>query len=131
MVEDEHPPTPRDVFTEQLAERFRRQTGYEIGRAIPALHFDVGAVSEPRRPLAIDLPSPYLTCFDEVFEVAYDIKPASARRVGWYRFVAPPGLRQLELNSTATGLGSSATHCDGCRGYWPQLPNLTYYRRMG
>ena len=62
---------------------------------------NVGAVSEPRRPLAIDLPSPYLTCFDEVPEVAYDIKPVSARRVGWYRFVAPPGLRQLELNSTA------------------------------
>ena len=59
---------------------------------------NIGVASEPRRPLAIDLPSPYLTCFDEVPGIVYDIKPRSARRIGWYRFVAPPGLRRLELS---------------------------------
>ncbi|MFP4499684.1 MAG: glycosyl hydrolase [Candidatus Hydrogenedentota bacterium] len=46
IFQDEHPPTPRDIYTEELAQRFREQCGYEIGRAIPALHFDVG----PRTP---------------------------------------------------------------------------------
>ena len=49
MFQDEHPPTPRDVFTEQLAEHFRRRTGYAIGRAIPALHFDVGPLTPKYR----------------------------------------------------------------------------------
>ncbi|MFV2069047.1 MAG: glycosylhydrolase-like jelly roll fold domain-containing protein, partial [Pirellulales bacterium] len=57
----------------------------------------VGTASEPHRPLAIDLPSPYLTCFDAVPDIAYDILPETAIRVGWYRFVAPPGLAQLKL----------------------------------
>ncbi len=43
IFQDEHPPTPRDIYTETLAERFRERFGYEIARAIPALHFDVGA----------------------------------------------------------------------------------------
>jgi len=42
IFQDEHPPTPRDIYTERLAETFRQRSGYEIGRAIPALHFDVG-----------------------------------------------------------------------------------------
>ena len=62
---------------------------------------NVGAVTEPRRSLAIDLPSPYLTCFDEVPDIAYDIKPRAAGRVGWYRFQSPPGLRDLRLHTSA------------------------------
>ena len=62
---------------------------------------NIGVVTEPHRRLAIDLPSPYLTCFDEVPDVAYDVKSADDRRIGWYRFTAPPGLRRLHLNTSA------------------------------
>lgn len=62
---------------------------------------NVGMVTEPRRKLAIDLPSPYLECFNEVSDIVYDIKPQATKRVGWYRFTAPPGLRQLSLNTRA------------------------------
>ncbi len=62
---------------------------------------NVGAVTEPRRKLAIDLPSPYLTCFNEVPGICYDVLPSSARRIGWYRFQAPPGLKKLRLNTKA------------------------------
>jgi len=62
---------------------------------------NVGMVTEPRRRLAIDLPSPYLECFNEVSDIVYDIKPQATKRVGWYRFTAPPGLRQLSLNTRA------------------------------
>lgn len=58
---------------------------------------NVGAVTEPRRPLSIHLPSPYLTCFDDVTEIVADVKPEKASRVGWFRFAAPPGLRTLTL----------------------------------
>ena len=61
---------------------------------------NIGAVTEPRRKLAIDLPSPYLTCFDEVPDIRYDVLPTTARRIGWYRFQAPPGLKKLRLNTT-------------------------------
>lgn len=62
---------------------------------------NLGAVTEPRRRLAIDLPSPILTCFDEVPGVVYDIKPEKASRIGWYRFKAPPGLAELHLRTKA------------------------------
>ena len=42
IFQDEHPPTPRDIYTERLAETFKQKYGYDISRAIPALHFDVG-----------------------------------------------------------------------------------------
>ncbi len=58
---------------------------------------NLGAVTETKRPLSIDLASPYLVCFDEVPDVVYDVKPDSAPRIGWYRFDAPPGLRRLTL----------------------------------
>jgi hypothetical protein len=57
----------------------------------------LGAVTETKRPLSIDLASPYLACFEEVPDVIYDVKPGSAPRIGWYRFDAPPGLRRLTL----------------------------------
>jgi len=43
VFQDEHPPTPRDIYTQELADTFKTMFGYDIGRAIPALHFDVGA----------------------------------------------------------------------------------------
>ncbi len=78
---------------------------------------NVGAVTEPRRSLAIDLPSPYLTCFDEVGDIAYDVKPRAAGRIGWYRFPAPPGLQELRLHTSAPAQvwidGAPATVRDG------------------
>jgi len=62
---------------------------------------NLGAVTEPKRRLAINLPSPYLTCFGEVADIVYDVKPDSAGRVGWYRFQAPPGLSRLDLHTEA------------------------------
>jgi hypothetical protein len=62
---------------------------------------NVGAATEPRRPLSIHLDSPYLECFAEVPEVIYDVKLPDDPRVGWYRFDAPPGLRRLSLGTAA------------------------------
>jgi hypothetical protein len=56
---------------------------------------NVGAVTVPKRPLSIDLESPYLECFDEVPDLIYDVKRADDVRVGWYRFEAPPGLQAI------------------------------------
>ncbi|MCF6285021.1 MAG: hypothetical protein L3K26_07515, partial [Candidatus Hydrogenedentes bacterium] len=47
VFQDEHPPTPRDIYTEALADHFQARFGYEIAQAIPALHFDVG-VNTPK-----------------------------------------------------------------------------------
>ena len=60
---------------------------------------NLGAVTEPHRALSIDLPSPYLTCFEEVPEVVYDVKPRSAPHSGWFRFQVPPGLKKLDLHT--------------------------------
>ena len=49
VFQDEHPPTPRDVFTQELADRFQKRCGYELARAIPALHFDVGPLTPKYR----------------------------------------------------------------------------------
>jgi hypothetical protein len=61
--------------------------------------WNVGAVTEPRRRLAIELPSPYLTCFDEVPDMVYDVFAPATQPVGWYRFEAPPGLHRLQLGA--------------------------------
>jgi hypothetical protein len=58
---------------------------------------NLGAVTETKRPLSIDLASPYLVCFGEVPDVIYDVKAENAPRIGWYRFDAPPGLHKLTL----------------------------------
>lgn len=55
VFQDEHPPTPRDVYTEALAEKFQERHGYSIGRALPALHFDVGPLTPKYRLDFFDL----------------------------------------------------------------------------
>lgn len=62
---------------------------------------NLGLVTEPKRPLSVGLDAPYLECFGQVPDVAYDIKPAKDRRIGWYRFDAPPGLAELTLPTDA------------------------------
>jgi hypothetical protein len=61
---------------------------------------NIGLVTEPKRPLSIDLDSPYLVAFEEVPDITYDTKPEKGQRIGWYRFDAPPGLSVLTLNTT-------------------------------
>jgi hypothetical protein len=62
---------------------------------------NIAEPTEPRRPLSIDLASPYLECFSETPDLVYDVKPEQARRIGWYRFKAPPGLREITLPTNA------------------------------
>jgi len=62
---------------------------------------NVGIVTEPQRPLSVELDSPYLACFDEVPDLVYDVAPKGARSVGWFRFKAPPGLAALSLPTDA------------------------------
>jgi hypothetical protein len=49
IFQDEHPPTPRDVYTEELAQHFQERFGYDIALAIPAQHFDVGPLTPKHR----------------------------------------------------------------------------------
>lgn len=63
---------------------------------------NVGRMTEPRRPLSVELASPYLDSFDETPEIVYDIKPADATRVGWFRFEVPPGTSRIALPEDAT-----------------------------
>ncbi len=62
---------------------------------------NVGVVTEPRRPLSVELDSPYLVCFDEVPGIVYDVEPKGTNPVGWFRFKAPPGLAALSLPTEA------------------------------
>jgi hypothetical protein len=58
---------------------------------------NLGGSSTPYRPLSVNLSSPYIQVFDEMPGIAYDIKRASAKRVGWYRFEVPPGTKEIAL----------------------------------
>ncbi len=62
---------------------------------------NIGTASEPKRPLSVNLSSPYLECFNEIPGIIYDVKPAEADRIGWYRFSAPPGLYKMYLHTDA------------------------------
>ncbi len=64
VFQDEHPPTPRDVYTPELAETFRAKYGYDISRAIPALYFDVGKKTPKYR---IDYLDTYLSMVEETY----------------------------------------------------------------
>jgi len=81
---------------------------------------NLGLVTEPKRPLSIDLDSPYLVCFEEVPDIAYDVKPQKNQRIGWYRFDAPPGLSELTLNTTSqaqvwvNGIPAKVRHGKAC-----------------
>ena len=96
---------------------------------------NVGAVSQPRRPLAIDLPSPYLTCFDSVADLAYDVKPSTSTRIGWYRFTAPPGVSRLTLNTSAAAgvwaVSASMTTTTTGRDTQPTCPWRSASQRPG
>ncbi len=55
VFQDEHPPTPRNIYTPELSDKFKERYGYDIARAIPALHFDVGDKTPKYRIEYLDL----------------------------------------------------------------------------
>jgi len=64
VFQDEHPPTPRDIYTHELADTFQTMFGYDIARAIPALHFDVGDKTPKYR---IDYFDAYLAVVEKTY----------------------------------------------------------------
>jgi hypothetical protein len=64
VFQDEHPPTPRDIYTQELADTFQTMFGYSIERAIPAQHFDVGAKTPKYR---IDYFDAYLAIVEKTY----------------------------------------------------------------
>jgi len=58
---------------------------------------NMGGSTTPYRPLSVNLSSPYIQVFDEMPDIVYDVKSESAKRVGWYRFEAPPGVKEIIL----------------------------------
>lgn len=62
---------------------------------------NIASPTTPKRELSVNLDSPYLSCFDEAPEIIYDVKPAGNKRVGYFRFRAPPGLKTLQLGTRA------------------------------
>ena len=49
---------------------------------------------------------PLLRWFSGPQELLFDITPGKARRVGWYRFTAPPGLEAMTLNLKAEAVAA-------------------------
>lgn len=70
VFQDEHPPTPRDIYTDQLADTFQVMFGYDIARAIPAQYFDVG----PKTPkYRVDYFDAYIAIVEKNYwEKVYD-----------------------------------------------------------
>jgi hypothetical protein len=64
VFQDEHPPTPRNMYTDELAQTFQTMFGYNIARAIPALHFDVGDKTPKYR---VDYFDAYLTVVEKTY----------------------------------------------------------------
>ena len=64
VFQDEHPPTPRNIYNQQLADTFQTMFGYNIARAIPALHFDVGTKTPKYR---LDYFDAYLAIVEKTY----------------------------------------------------------------
>ena len=58
---------------------------------------NLGGSSTPFRPLSVNLSTPYLEVFEEMPDIVYDIKGESDKRIGWYRFDAPPGVKEISI----------------------------------
>ena len=69
-----------------------------LGRPIRAY---AAFVRPGAQPSAGKPPIPRLRWFVEPTGLVQDIKPEEARRVGWYRFEAPPGLRAMTMRLDA------------------------------
>ncbi len=64
VFQDEHPPTPRDIYTQELADTFQTMFGYNIARAFPAQYFDVGSKTPKYR---IDYFDAYLAMVEKTY----------------------------------------------------------------
>jgi hypothetical protein len=63
---------------------------------------NMGGSTTPYRPLSVNLSSPYIQVFNEMPKMVYDVKKESAKRVGWYRYEVPPGIKEMVIhNNTA------------------------------
>lgn len=60
---------------------------------------NMGGSTTPYRPLSVNLSSPLIQVFDEMPDIVYDVKNESAKRVCWYRFEAPPGIKEIVLHN--------------------------------
>jgi hypothetical protein len=58
---------------------------------------NMGGSTTPYRPLSLNLTSPYIQVFNEMPDIVYDVKNESADRMGWYRFEAPPGIKEIAI----------------------------------
>jgi hypothetical protein len=58
---------------------------------------NLGGSTTPYRPLSVTLSSPYIEVFDKMPDIVYDVKSESQKIIGWYRFEAPPGLKEIDL----------------------------------
>jgi hypothetical protein len=67
----------------------------------PVMFYAVLLDSEPPEQ---DRYVPLLRWFEKPQRVVWDVKPIAARRVGWYRFLAPPGLRAVHFQAQARAL---------------------------
>jgi hypothetical protein len=77
---------------------------------------NLGGSTTPYRPLSVNLTSPYIQVFENMPNIVYDVKRESAKRVGWYRFDAPPGIKEFALdteNATVWVNGKKAPIKDG------------------
>jgi len=60
---------------------------------------NMGGSTTPYRPLSVNLSTPYIQVFDEMPDIVYDVKSEKADRIGWYRFEAPPGIKEIVLQT--------------------------------
>jgi len=77
---------------------------------------NLGGSSTPYRPLSVNLSTPYIQVFNETPDIVYDVKREKANRVGWYRFDAPPGIKEIALqtnNATVWVNGTELAVHDG------------------
>jgi hypothetical protein len=77
---------------------------------------NMGGSTTPYRPLSVNLSSPYIQVFNEMPDIVYDVKSEKADRIGWYRFEAPPGIKEIELhtnNATVWVNGTKVTVIGG------------------
>ena len=63
---------------------------------------NLGGSTTPYRPLSVNLTTPYIQVFNEMPDIVYDVKSEKAKRIGWYRFDAPPGIKEIVLQTNNT-----------------------------
>jgi len=61
---------------------------------------------EPTADRSFDPYVPLLRWFVQPQDLLFDITPQRQKRVGWYRFVAPPGLESMTLNANAKNVAA-------------------------